>query len=205
MAQTDTLRLDTLLTAQWRADSDYNYDRELLHQEEDLFTRLMNMVNDFLNSLDAKTENLQTWVYIIAAIIIIGLVVWFLYKYKGALFFSDKRTDGGYSIEEDNIYGVDFESVRKKALAKGNYREAIRMTYLQTLKHLSDNNLINWQIYKTPTQYAREFTDSRFQDLTRVFLRVRYGNFQANVADCDECERWRSDITAKGKEVSDEG
>ena len=205
MPQTDTLRLDTLLTAQWRADSDYNYDRELLHQDQDLFSRLMRSIEEFLRSLDKGTADIQTWIYIICAFIILGLVVWFLIKNKGALFFSDQRTGDGYSIEEDNIYGVDFDAVRKKALAKGNYREAIRMTYLQALKHLSDNNLINWQIYKTPTQYAKEFTNSYFANLTRVFLRVRYGNFEATAADCDECERWRGDIMNIRKEVGDEG
>ena len=67
---------------------------------------------------------------------------------------------------------------------------------------MSDNNLINWQIYKTPTQYAREYTDAVFRDLTNVFLRVRYGNFDATAAECEQCERWRIDIMQqkKGKE-----
>lgn len=201
MAQADTLKLDTLQIAEWSSNPDYNYDRELLHKDEDFFSRIMRSINEFLRSLDADTNSIQTWIYIISAFIIAGIVIWFLFRNKWKLFSSDQRTGDGYSIEEDNIYGVDFEAVRKKAMEKGNYREAIRMTYLQTLKHLSDNKVINWQIYKTPTQYAREYTDSVFRDLTNVFLRVRYGNFDATAAECEQCEQWRLDIMQKGKEA----
>lgn len=201
---TDTLALDTQQIALWRSEPDLNYDRELLHQDVDLFSRLMRSLNEWLGSMNADTIDLRAWLYIISAIIIAALVVWFLIKNKGAIFFSDKRTNDGYSVEEDNIYGVDFEGVRKKAMSKGNYREAIRMTYLQTLKHLSDQQLINWQIYKTPTQYAREYTDSRFKDLTDLFLKVRYGNFSASTDDCEQSEQWRNDIMKERKEGKDE-
>lgn len=53
------------------------------------------------------------------------------------------------------------------------------MLYLQTLKQLSDGKRIDWQLYKTPTQYIYEVRLPAFRQMTSHFLRVRYGNFEA--------------------------
>mgnify|MGYP003003230484 CR=1 FL=1 len=53
---------------------------------------------------------------------------------------------------------------------------------LQTLKQLSDEKRIDWQLYKTPTQYVYEVRMPAFRQLTNHFLRVRYGNFEATEA-----------------------
>lgn len=84
-----------------------------------------------------------------------------------------------YTIEEDTIYGVDFPGGITEALSRQDYREAIRLLYLQTLKQLSDAERIDWQLYKTPTQYINEVRMPAFRQLTNHFLRVRYGNFEA--------------------------
>ena len=55
----------------------------------------------------------------------------------------------------------------------------MRLLYLQTLKQLSDAERIDWQLYKTPTQYLNEVRLPAFRQLTNHFLRVRYGNFEA--------------------------
>ena len=57
--------------------------------------------------------------------------------------------------------------------------EAVRLLYLQTLKQLSDGKRIDWQLYKTPTQYIYEVRLPAFRQMTNHFLRVRYGNFEA--------------------------
>ena len=80
---------------------------------------------------------------------------------------------------EDTIYGVDFAERIADALARTDYREAVRLLYLQTLKQLSDGKRIDWQLYKTPTQYIYEVRLPAFRQMTNHFLRVRYGNFEA--------------------------
>ena len=77
------------------------------------------------------------------------------------------------------ISGVDFPGGIAEALSRQNYREAVRLLYLQTLKQLSDAERIDWQLYKTPTQYINEVRLPAFRQLTNHFLRVRYGNFEA--------------------------
>lgn len=84
-----------------------------------------------------------------------------------------------FGFEQDTIYGVDFAERIADALARTDYREAVRLLYLQTLKQLSDGKRIDWQLYKTPTQYIYEVRLPAFRQMTNHFLRVRYGNFEA--------------------------
>jgi len=68
-------------------------------------------------------------------------------------------------------------------LSRKDYQLAVRLVYLQTLKHLSDFRCIDWQTYKTPTEYLYEMkrkgVSDDFRQLTNRFLMVRYGNFEA--------------------------
>ena len=85
-----------------------------------------------------------------------------------------------YEVTEDTIYGIDFPSEIEKALENENFREALRLMYLQTLKSLSDYHQIEWQPFKTPTQYTFEFRQTDFKRMTSLFVRVRYGGFGAD-------------------------
>lgn len=107
------------------------------------------------------------------------LIVWFVYRKRPELFMVSHKNALPYTVEEDTIYGVDFPGGIAEALSRQNYREAVRLLYLQTLKQLSDAERIDWQLYKTPTQYINEVRLPAFRQLTNHFLRVRYGNFEA--------------------------
>jgi len=86
-----------------------------------------------------------------------------------------------YSESLENIHQITFEEEIEKALAQRNYRLAIRLLYLSTLKQLNDAHLINWQIEKTNSAYLNELTDAgqrqSFSVLTRQFEYVWYGDF----------------------------
>ena len=88
-------------------------------------------------------------------------------------------------VEEDNIYGIDFPSTIDQALKVGNYREAVRLVYLQTLRHLSDAGKIDWQPAKTPSQYLNEYNGRPFHHLTTTFVRIRYGGYDADASTTD--------------------
>ena len=77
------------------------------------------------------------------------------------------------------------------------------MIYLQTLKALSDSAQIDWQPYKTPTQYSKEVTTGDFRTFTNHFLRVRYGNFEATQVLSVEMKRLQTEIWKGG--TGDEG
>ena len=86
-----------------------------------------------------------------------------------------------YSESTEDIHLYDFDSEIEKAVAAGNYRLAVRLYYLYTLKQLHDAHLINWKIEKTNSAYLGEIPDGErrqlFGLLTRRFEYIWYGNF----------------------------
>lgn len=92
-----------------------------------------------------------------------------------------KKINIPYSESVEDINAINFDEELEKALAQNNYRLAVRLLYLHALKHLSDLQLIHWQIDKTNTAYINELTDPSqkqvFSLITRQFEYVWYGNF----------------------------
>ena len=144
---------------------------------------LVDKLSRFLHrffSVSVDDEYLRI-IWIVAAIGVLALIVYLLYRYRPKLFGGVGRSKVSYP-DEDTIYGIDFEAAIREALASENYHEAVRMVYLQTLRYLSDNKYINWQIFKTPTQYIVEMHSDTFREFSMHFIRVRYGNYDADVS-----------------------
>lgn len=172
---------------------------------------LMMQLNELMNELfgEALRNPLVQWLLAILAVGVIGFIVWYLWSHQSGIFRRQEQLARDEDTE-DNIYGVDFGAAITEALGRENYREAVRLVYLRTLKALSDTRKIDWQPFKTPSQYVRELTASSslssegaatnpaaFRTLTAHFLRVRYGNFPASRPLYDEVEKL-------GKEVARE-
>ena len=98
-----------------------------------------------------------------------------------ACFCYPKNIDIPYSESLENIHQITFDEEIEKALGQRNYRLAIRLLYLSTLKQLNDANFIQWQVDKTNSAYVNELTDAErrqsFSVLTRQFEYVWYGDF----------------------------
>jgi hypothetical protein len=90
-------------------------------------------------------------------------------------------------INEENIYGIDFDQAIADAEKRSAYREAVRWLYLKSLRVLADNNLIDWKINKTNIDYASELSAGNhykdFQQLTRYYEFAWYGEFDLNQQD----------------------
>ena len=86
-----------------------------------------------------------------------------------------------YSEFFEDINTIDFDAEIESAIAKRNYRFAVRLLYLKSLKHLSNAGLIAWQIDKTNGVYINELTNREqriaFSILTRKFEYIWYGEF----------------------------
>lgn len=97
-----------------------------------------------------------------------------------ALVFQDKA---------GTIHEEDFVKMREDAIREGNYRLAIRLYYLETLRHLSGADLIAWHPEKTNHEYYRELGSSelkeRFGRLTRLFEFVWYGEMDPGAREFD--------------------
>jgi hypothetical protein len=90
-------------------------------------------------------------------------------------------------INEENIYGIDFDQAIADAENRSAYREAVRWLYLKSLRVLADNKLIDWKINKTNIDYATELAGGNhykdFQQLTRYYEFAWYGEFDLNQQD----------------------
>lgn len=177
----DTLVCDTARIAAWQQDSAFDYNRELIEPQQNIlqwiFEVIMGLLSEVINSV---MRNDVSWVFItVGLLLLLGVIGWLLYKFRPGLFGKTRQRDMEYEIEDDNIYGIDFEKCIAEALGRHDFREAVRLKYLQTLKLLTEDGRIDWQLHKTPTQYTYEYTEETFLRMTNHFLRIRYGNFEA--------------------------
>lgn len=206
----DTLQIDTAAVSAWRANSDFDYEREIARSGKSLWERWDDAVNEFLSKLFGNSlDNIEDWkIWVIIGAIVLIAVIAFIIIYKPKIFFRNKKSNINYTATEDNIYGIDFDGEIANAVNKENWREAVRFTYLRLLRLLSDHNLIDWQIFKTPTQYTFEFANTDFRSITNLFLRVRYGGYEATRNDyalADSLSTKISQTISLGKTETEKG
>ncbi|RZK64421.1 MAG: DUF4129 domain-containing protein [Pedobacter sp.] len=117
--------------------------------------------------------------------ICIGLVVFVIFKLAGVDFKwfagKSKAVEVPYDESLENIHEISFDDEISHTLQKGNYRLAVRLLYLETLKHLSDKEIIDWLPNKTNLAYVKEMQGENgheaFANLTYQFEYIWYGDF----------------------------
>ncbi len=118
------------------------------------------------------------------------------------LFNSKPENRSVESPLEEDIHGIHFEEELLKALNKAHFRQAVRLLYLQSLKELSDRNLIDWQLGKTNRTYLLELKEmpmkEHFASLTGQFEYVWYGGFSLGE---QEFERIQEEFRTFNKQV----
>lgn len=181
---TDTLIVDSLHLATWRADSSLDYEAALMKVDQpSVFQWLSRLLARWLQSLLSPLDDMSditAALYAIATLAVIVTVGVLVFR-RGRMFRAVRREQPmAYEVNEDTIYGVDFDAAILQARRRRDWAEAVRLIYLQTLRQLNDAGHIDWQPYKTPTQYTREWAALCFPAFTREFLRVRYGGFEAS-------------------------
>lgn len=192
----DTLKTDSAMLNALRNNPDFGYSRELVQVKSSTWQwmsdRLAEWYQSLFNSVLPNEDNWYLW--LIAAAVMIGIIIAIVVLRNRYLLRRKENTDSGYVVTDDTIYGIDFEQQIKVALDRDDYRTALRMIYLQTLKWLDDNHHIHWQPQKTPSQYVREYRCAPFNTLTTLFIRIRYGGFEADRALIDEALRMRTAV-----------
>ncbi|RRD72241.1 DUF4129 domain-containing protein [Tannerella forsythia] len=206
----DTIRYNTAKIAEYQADARYDYNSQLQMSDVGLTDIIRQWLAHILrrllrNAADETIYSLTGWILIGLIILIIALVVYFIWKKHPSLFTREKKMPGlPYDVEEENIYGVDFEKELSEALASNDFRSAVRIIYLQTLRFLADKEWIDWRIFKTPTEYLYELKPvvlrPAFRDFTNRFLQVRYGSYQATPELFDAMRELQRQIREGGKE-----
>lgn len=206
----DTIRYNTAKIAEYQADARYDYNSQLQMSDislTDIIRQwLAHILRRLFHNAEADTINTLTgWVLIGGFVLALALVVYFIWKKHPSLFMREKKISNlPYDVEEENIYGVDFEKELSAALASNDFRSAVRIMYLQTLRFLADKQWIDWRIFKTPTEYIYELKPEvlrpAFRDFTNHFLQVRYGNYQATSELFDAMRELQRQIREGGEE-----
>ena len=176
----DTLQCDTTLLQQLQQASEYDYQREFVEQDYSLIQRIIRWLEEiFSGTMRTATSDETSLFWVLGGIFVVIAAGVYLFTHKVGIFRRGGKSDLDYEVEDEDIYGIAFDSRIDKAVSQHDWREATRLTHLKTLRWLADNGRIEWALYKTPSQYTREELSPEFREMTNDFLRIRYGNFEA--------------------------
>ena len=198
MSVIDTLTCDQSTLSGIRESGNFDYySQKLQPKAEEAVDYANNHVN---TSIDGD------FIKVIAIILFVLLIAFIIFMmYKNGVFSSKKK---GHKMEEEEeqnddelkIDGIDFEKEIEDAESQRDWNRAVRMIYLQTLQWMSEKGTINWQPHKTPTEYSIEAGITEFNCMTNVFLRTRYGLFDADEVTCQEMHGKQKEMKGGGDE-----
>lgn len=142
-------------------------------------------------------NNYGPWLKFGLVALVVGLVAFLIIKILGLdlriLTGKSKKVEVPYEETLENIHEINFDDQLDIALKQENYRLAVRLLYLRTLKVLTDKELIFWQPEKTNQRYVAELNDEQYQgvfgDLTNQFEYVWYGDFNIDRSHFETIDR----------------
>jgi hypothetical protein len=156
----------------------------------DLWERFKKWLDHLFSTKNKKTGEINYFwpTFLKYLFIVLGgaALVFLIFKLIGVdirNIFRRKPTSGAIPYSEffEDINAISFDQEIENAVAKQNYRFAVRLLYLRSLKQLSDAGLIDWKIDKTNNTYINELRNedqrTAFKILTRQFEYVWYGEF----------------------------
>lgn len=170
-----------------------DFDYTTINPRESLWEKMKKRIAEIMRSIFGEVDPLKTGNYAeiilrFFAIIIIGLVIYFLLKFllnkDGNFFFGKKNKKLNITDQDlkENIHEINFPTSINDFERKNDYRSAIRYQFLFVLKKLSDKKLLEWNPEKTNKDYLAELKDknqkSNFKELVYIFNNVWYGEFE---------------------------
>ena len=170
-------------------DPDFVYHTDVI-EGESTWTRFWNW---FWRKLFGKATDSPgagkyvEYFFIALSVLFLIFIVMRINGINGSQIFRGKSKNADIPFTEslEDIYQVDFENELEKSLSAHNYRLAVRLLYLLSLRQLNDAGLINWQIEKTNSVYVNELPQGEkkrlFGLLTRQFEYTWYGDFFIDV------------------------
>lgn len=123
----------------------------------------------------------------VAVAIFLSALLYFMLSNKIGFFAPRAIADpDGIAIEDmgENLFALKYDDLLAKALKEQNYRLAVRVLYLKTLRQLSDKGMITYQPDYTNIDYLIQLrTADRYEDfarITRHYEYVWYGKFEVS-------------------------
>ena len=182
----DAKRIDAL-----RDLPEYRYNIERPEQPS-LWDELWYWLLDHL--LSPIGENSQiTPLELIGYVLIVFAVILLVRVLMGGAFFGligrrDKSTEIEYATgAEEDIESMSLEAMLNEALARENYRAAVRYRFLMLLRELARQDKIAWRREKTNSRYLAEIQDPELKQMFRKaawwFDLAWYGEWNLTAAD----------------------
>ena len=171
------------------------FDYEASNRAGSLFVRVFERVAEEIGKLlkklfgDRITFNEERFSVGLRILFVVlsAIILFFIMKnvIGVKIFYRSKKTGSDVTMDlSEDIHAIDFESLIEKYYKLKKFREVIRLLYHKTLKELSDNDFITWEINKTNRDYIHEIHEgimrNNFRELTRLFEYTWYGNFILN-------------------------
>ena len=122
------------------------------------------------------------WIFVLSSFI--AVVVWYLVSSNILLFRREAKKINDDPVEEttDDIFAIRFDKEIALAEEAENYRLAVRLWYLRTLKALADKGFIDYKPGRTNHDYVAHLSGGQyyrdFSRLTRNFEYTWYGQFK---------------------------
>ncbi len=135
---------------------------------------LINILGDAVGfNIDPATiKFIEYLIYVLMAVLAVYLLVKFFVGENLSTLFTRKSTAiVDLNLAEVHIENIDLDQLMKGALAKKDFRLAIRYQYLKMLKSLSQRNMIEWHFEKTNSDYEKELAKTK---LRPMFAEVSY-------------------------------
>lgn len=185
-SRVEVRQMDEEVLTTLKADPDLDYGRS--PSAINLWERFQRWLNSLINSLigAAVSANWFNILLIILSVVALIYVILRLMKVNVNMFYTGKQAATPYGVLDEDIHTMDFDKLIQEALQRNDYRLAIRLLFLKSLKLLADKHHILWQPGKTNHDYLNELSAQNlktgFNELNFYFEYAWYGNFTINEA-----------------------
>lgn len=147
------------------------------------------------NEANPPSEGFFTFWKTLAFILIGGLIAYLIYYF----FMSYSANETGAAVHLDfdevppsEIPKTELERRLEEAIAREDYREAVRIYFIFIIKDLSDKNWINWERKKTNMSYLIEMRNKPqfdlFNETVSIYDIVWYGNYTISKSNYQDVE-----------------
>jgi hypothetical protein len=168
----------------YKDNSDFIYETNL-RETPGLFARIKDWILNkiFDNLSDSNLSNLSNFFLYVLIPLTIIFILWKLFGADKKFFFYGSSKKNKMNFEEvENIHEIDFDKLISEAVARQEYRLAVRLSYLRLLKELTVKNLIAWSPEKTNYEYLRELKENKLRDQfahnSLMYEYIWYGDFE---------------------------
>ncbi len=168
--------------AAYTADPDFDYT--VTPPKRSLFYRFLDWLRRTLDRDGTKSDTLAKFIGYGLAILFVTLLVFQFLKVPIQGLWSRKASaldDPLQAVIGEEMLEWDFDKRIAASEAEGNYRTALRLLFLESLKILAAHELIEWKSHKTNHAYEKELHGSpyefAFRKLRQSFEYVWYGDF----------------------------